>query len=176
MDLAKWNNISPTDRFPWNSRGPHFPYFSPPFGGAQSVVFSVATYFDQVDGSIPFPPSTVGCLMWWQSIHIWLTKPPIWGVSGHIILDSKTGPICLGHFRIIPQSKPIFWDATETQWTVALWKAKRSPTSSNTFDFLQIDAPYQTKHTLQKGTKTIRRDIPIPVELPNSVNSLTNQH
>ena len=31
MYLAKWNDISPTDRFPWN-KGSHFPSKKLPFG------------------------------------------------------------------------------------------------------------------------------------------------
>ncbi len=41
MILAKWNNISPSDRFPWNFRGPISLTKPTPFWG-KSVVFSVA--------------------------------------------------------------------------------------------------------------------------------------
>ena len=38
--LAKWNNISPTDRFPWNSRGPiSLTIKPPPFGVKSKLVW-----------------------------------------------------------------------------------------------------------------------------------------
>ena len=45
-----WNYISPSPRFPWNSRG-HFPSKISYLLGPKSVVFSVAREFDQM---LPF--------------------------------------------------------------------------------------------------------------------------
>jgi len=73
--LAKWNNISPTTRFPWH-KGSHFPYFSPPFGGWNSVMevlynLTISTgehrvvFFHQQDGMTSF---------WERAIRIYVHK------------------------------------------------------------------------------------------------------
>ncbi len=77
INLAKWNNISPTDRFPWNSRGPISLTKPPPFGVEKnrscfrSLQTTHSNYLTQlVNPGISVPPTVLTI----DTRHFWLEE------------------------------------------------------------------------------------------------------